>query len=50
MTDITNFIKVTWNKGVMSSMGFVSNLPTHAFNSATSLYETSQNYIKELNV
>ncbi|XP_003694711.1 MICOS complex subunit MIC13 [Apis florea] len=50
VTDITNFIKVTWNKGVMSSMGFVSNLPTYAFNSATSLYETTQNYIKELNV
>ncbi|KAG6799070.1 MICOS complex subunit MIC13 [Apis mellifera caucasica] len=50
VTDITNFIKVTWNKGVMSSMGFISNLPTHTFNSATSLYETTQSYIKELSV
>lgn len=48
VTDITNFIKVTWNKGVMSSMEFISNLPTHTFNSATSLYETTQSYIKEL--
>ncbi|CAL7933827.1 unnamed protein product [Xylocopa violacea] len=50
VTDITSFMKTSWNKGVITSMKFISNLPTHATNGATSLYKTIEKYIKDLNL
>ncbi|XP_015439358.1 PREDICTED: uncharacterized protein LOC107194272 [Dufourea novaeangliae] len=47
VTCITNCAKQYWNEGVLKSMKFISNLPTHATNGATSLSETVQKYMKE---
>ncbi|XP_076766032.1 MICOS complex subunit MIC13 homolog QIL1 isoform X2 [Xylocopa sonorina] len=50
VTDITSFMKTSWNKGVITSMKFISDLPTHTTNGATSLYKTAEKYIKDLNL
>ncbi|XP_043248537.1 uncharacterized protein LOC122395201 isoform X1 [Colletes gigas] len=44
VTTISSCSKKCWNKGVMTSMKFMSNLPTHVVNGATSLSETIQKY------
>ncbi|XP_076288130.1 MICOS complex subunit MIC13 homolog QIL1 [Lasioglossum baleicum] len=42
-----NCSKSYWNKGVMTSMRFISNLPNHVCDGATNLSETIQKYFKE---
>ncbi|XP_017764115.1 PREDICTED: MICOS complex subunit MIC13-like [Eufriesea mexicana] len=48
VTDITSFIKTSWNQGVMTSMEFLSDLPTYTYNSSISLYEIMQKYLKDI--
>ena len=50
VSHITSFMKTSWNKGVMTSMEFISNIPTHTCNGATNLYEIVQKYIQDLNL
>ncbi|XP_054002525.1 uncharacterized protein LOC128889166 [Hylaeus anthracinus] len=47
VTTITTCAKKSWNKGVMNTMEFMSDLPTHVVNGATSVSETVQKYMKE---
>ncbi|CAK9820651.1 MICOS complex subunit MIC13 homolog QIL1 [Anthophora plagiata] len=49
VTHVSTFVKTSWNKGVMNTMKFICNLPTHTVNGATSLYGTVEKYVKELN-
>ncbi|XP_031834527.1 MICOS complex subunit MIC13 homolog QIL1 isoform X2 [Nomia melanderi] len=44
---MVNCSKQYWNKGVMSSMEFISNLPSHIRNGTTTVSETVQKYMKE---
>ncbi|XP_017796233.1 PREDICTED: MICOS complex subunit MIC13-like [Habropoda laboriosa] len=45
---ISTFMKTSWNKGVINTMEFISNLPTHTTNGAIKLYETVGKYVKDL--
>lgn len=47
VTTITTCAKASWNNGVMSTMKFMSNLPTHVVNGATTVSETVQKYMTE---
>ncbi|XP_076172572.1 MICOS complex subunit MIC13 homolog QIL1 [Ptiloglossa arizonensis] len=44
---ITNCARKSWNKGVMITMNYISDLPTHVVNNATRLSEIVQKYINE---
>lgn len=48
MNDVSNLGKISWNKGVMVSMEFLANLPTHATNGANNVSEIVQKYMNEL--
>nr|XP_034187675.1 MICOS complex subunit MIC13-like isoform X1 [Osmia lignaria] len=49
VTTLTSCAKKSWNKGVMTTMEFIANLPTHTVNGTMGLYKHAEQYIKELN-
>ncbi|XP_076239722.1 MICOS complex subunit MIC13 homolog QIL1 isoform X2 [Calliopsis andreniformis] len=49
VNDLSSFVKTSWNKGVMTSMEFLADLPTHVTNGASSLSEVIQKYMKDIN-
>ncbi|XP_033325323.2 MICOS complex subunit MIC13 homolog QIL1 isoform X1 [Megalopta genalis] len=44
---IVNGTKMYWNRGVMSSMKFISNLPDHACNGVNKIKEAIEKNLKE---
>ncbi|KAL0102339.1 hypothetical protein PUN28_018695 [Cardiocondyla obscurior] len=49
-TDLSNSVKSSWNKGVIASMKFLSETPTHVTNRVTSISEAMQSYIEQQSV
>ncbi|XP_017882895.1 MICOS complex subunit MIC13-like [Ceratina calcarata] len=50
VSDVSSLAKTSWNNGVIATMGFLADLPTHTSNGASSLYKTVEKYMKDLNV
>ncbi|GAB1866907.1 MICOS complex subunit MIC13 [Camponotus japonicus] len=49
-SDLSNFIKSSWNKGIITSTKFLSNTPTYVTNGVQNIFETVQDYIKQQSV
>ncbi|XP_011143950.1 uncharacterized protein LOC105185840 isoform X2 [Harpegnathos saltator] len=47
VSECSNFIKSTWNKGVIASMKFLSETPTYMSNGIQSLSNTMGQYIEQ---
>lgn len=46
-SELCNTVKSTWNKGVIASMKFLSETPTHVSNGLESLSKTMGQYIEQ---
>ncbi|XP_011686476.1 PREDICTED: protein QIL1 isoform X2 [Wasmannia auropunctata] len=49
-SDLSNSVKSSWNKGVIASMKFLSETPTHVTNGVQSISETLRGYIEQQSV
>lgn len=49
-SDLSNFIKSSWNKGIITSTKFLSNTPTYVTNGVQNIFETVQDYMKQQSV
>ncbi|XP_072765172.1 MICOS complex subunit MIC13 homolog QIL1 isoform X1 [Anoplolepis gracilipes] len=48
--DLSNSVKSSWNKGVVTSIKFLSDTPTYVTNGVESILKTVQDYIKQQSV